>query len=122
MRKLLILASIASMAAPALTVVVVPAEASASARGCRNVGTAVGGVTGAVVGSNLASGGGRTGGAILGGLVGAVAGHEIAKQNCGGDQRRSYRTASCRNETRYRNHRPYQVHLCQGRDGVWRPA
>jgi uncharacterized protein YcfJ len=121
MRKLLILASIASMAAPAVTVAVVPTEASASARGCRNVGTAVGGVTGAVVGSNLASGGGRTGGAILGGLVGAVAGHEIAKQNCNEERRSSYR-AACRTETRYRNHRPYQVRLCQGRDGVWRPA
>lgn len=82
MRKLLILASVAAMAVPALTVTLTPVEASASARGCRNTGTAIGGVTGAVVGSNLASGGGRTGGAILGGLVGAVAGHEIAKSNC----------------------------------------
>ena len=120
MRKLLILASVVAMTAPALTVVVTPVEASASARGCRNTGTAIGGVTGAVVGSNLASGGGRTGGAVLGGLVGAVAGHEIAKQNCG-DDRRVYR-AACRNETRYRDHRRYEVRVCQGRDGVWRPV
>jgi uncharacterized protein YcfJ len=120
MRKLLILASVVAMAAPAVTLTVVPTDASASARGCRNTGTVVGGVTGAVVGSNLAHGGGRTGGAILGGLVGAVAGHEIAKQNCSEDTR-TYR-AACRNETRYRNHRRYEVRVCQGRDGVWRPA
>jgi uncharacterized protein YcfJ len=109
------------MMAPAITIVTAPLEAQASARGCRNTGTAIGGVTGAVVGSNLASGGGRTGGAILGGLVGAVAGHEIAKQNCGSDRRYVAR-AACRTETRYRDHRPYQVRLCQDRDGVWRPA
>jgi uncharacterized protein YcfJ len=120
MRKLLILASVAVIATPALTLTVAPTEASASARGCRNTGTAIGGVTGAVVGSNLAHGGGRTGGAILGGLVGAVAGHEIAKNNCG-DDHRTYR-AACRTETRYRDHRRYEVHVCQGRDGVWRPA
>jgi len=120
MRKLLILASVVAMAAPAVTLTAVPTDASASARGCRNTGTAIGGVTGAVVGSNLASGGGRTGGAIIGGLVGAVAGHEIAKQNCSEDTR-TYR-AACRNETRYRNHRRYEVRVCQGRDGVWRPA
>jgi uncharacterized protein YcfJ len=119
MRKLLILASVVAMAAPALTVTV-PTAASASSRGCRNTGTAIGGVTGAVVGSNLASGGGRTGGAIIGGLVGAVAGHEIAKRNCGDDTR--YYRSACRNETRYRNHRRYEVRVCQGRDGVWRPA
>ena len=119
MRKLLILASVVAMAAPAVTLTVVPTDASASARGCRNTGTAIGGVTGAVVGSNLASGGGRTGGAIIGGLVGAVAGHEIAKQNCGEETR--YR-AACRTETRYRDHRRYEVRVCQGRDGVWRPA
>jgi uncharacterized protein YcfJ len=122
MRKLLVLASVASMMAPAITIVTTPLEAQASSRGCRNTGTAIGGVTGAVVGSNLASGGGRTGGAILGGLVGAVAGHEIAKQNCGSDQRRYTTKASCRTETRYRDHRAYQVRLCEGRDGVWRPA
>jgi hypothetical protein len=118
MRKLMILASIASVAAPAVTLTA-PTLASASASGCRNVGTAVGGVTGAVVGSNLASGGGRTGGAILGGLVGAVAGHAIAQQNCGHDHH-YYGPVACRYETRYRNHQPYRVHLCEGRDGVWR--
>jgi uncharacterized protein YcfJ len=120
MRKLLILASVVAMAAPAVTVTVVPTQALASAQGCRNTGTVVGGVTGAVVGSNLAHGGGRTGGAILGGLVGAVAGHAIASNNCGPDHR--YYQASCRTETRYRDHRRYEVRVCQGRDGVWRPA
>jgi uncharacterized protein YcfJ len=116
MRKLLILASIASMAVPALTVTVIPTEASASARDCRNASTVAGGVGGAVIGGGLAHGGAA--GAILGGLGGAVIGHEVAKNNCGHDHR--YYPASCRTETRYRDHQPYQVRLCQGRDGVWR--
>jgi uncharacterized protein YcfJ len=114
MRKLMILAGVVAIAAPAFTLTA-PTLASASARGCRNTGTAVGGVTGAVIGSNMSHGGG---GAILGGLVGAVAGHAIASQNCGHDRR--YGPVACRYETQYRNHQPYRVHMCQGRDGVWR--
>ena len=55
-------------------------------RDCRreksNNGTAgalLGGIAGAVIGSNLASGGGRTGGAIIGGVGGAALGNGIAK-------------------------------------------
>jgi uncharacterized protein YcfJ len=42
-------------------------------------GALLGGIAGAVIGSNLASGGGRTGGAVIGGVGGAVAGSAIAK-------------------------------------------
>jgi len=118
MRKLLILASAVVMAAPAITTVVVPTEASASARDCRNASTVAGGVGGAVIGGGLARGG--VGGAVLGGLGGAVIGHEVAKHNCGSGHRRY--AVACRVETHYRDHRPYQVRLCAGRDGVWRPA
>ncbi len=118
MRTVIILASVAAMAAPAITLTVVPVEANASARDCRNASTAAGGVGGAVIGGSIARGG--IGGAILGGIGGAVIGHEVAKHNCGSDHH--YYQASCRTETRYRDHRPYQVRLCEGRDGVWRPA
>ena len=118
MRKLVILASALSMAAPAITIVVTPLEAQASAADCRTAATVGGGVGGAVIGGGLARGG--VGGALLGGLGGAVIGHEVAKHNCGKDHR--YAAVSCRTETRYRDHQPYQVRLCAGRDGVWRPA
>ena len=118
MRKLLILASVAALAAPAVTIVAAPTEASASARDCRNAATVGGGVGGAVIGGGLARGG--VGGAVLGGLGGAVIGHEVARHNCGSDHRRY--AAACRYETHYRDHRPYRVRLCAGRDGVWRPA
>jgi hypothetical protein len=42
-------------------------------------GGLLGGIAGAVIGSNVARGGGRTGGAIIGGAAGAVAGSSIAK-------------------------------------------
>ncbi len=118
MRKLLILASAIAMATPAITVVTVATDASASARDCRNAATVGGGVGGAIIGGGLARGG--VAGAVLGGLGGAVIGHEVARHNCGRDHRRY--AVSCRYETHYRDHRPYQVRLCAGRDGVWRPA
>jgi hypothetical protein len=42
-------------------------------------GAVLGGIAGAVIGSNLASGGGRTGGAIIGGVAGAAGGSAIAR-------------------------------------------
>jgi hypothetical protein len=119
MRKLLILASIAAVAAPAFTLTVVPTEALANAADCRAAATVGGGVGGAVIGGGLARGG--VGGALLGGLGGAVIGHEVARHNCKDAPRYQRRvSASCRYETRYRSHRPYQVRVCEGRDGVWR--
>jgi hypothetical protein len=121
MRKLLILASAVALTAPTLAVVAAPTDALASGRDCRAAGTAGGAVGGAVIGGGLARGG--VGGAIVGGLVGAVAGHAIASANCGHGHRYHRRYAvSCRYETHYRDHRPYQVRLCAGRDGIWRPA
>jgi hypothetical protein len=118
MRKLLILASVAAMAAPAISVTAVPTAALASARDCRVAATIGGGAGGALIGGGLAHGG--TAGALLGGLGGAVIGHEVARHNCK-DPPHRYAVA-CRYETRYRDHRPYKVRMCEGRDGVWRPA
>ena len=118
MRKLLTLASVAVIAAPVVSLTVVPTEASASAADCRAAATVGGGVGGALIGGGLARGG--VGGAVLGGLGGAVIGHEVARHNCKSDHHRY--AVSCRYETHYRDHRPYQVRLCAGRDGVWRPA
>jgi hypothetical protein len=118
MRKLLILASAVAMTVPAISVTAIPTAALASARDCRTAATVGGAAGGALIGGGLARGG--VGGALLGGLGGAVIGHEVARHNCK-DAPRHYAVA-CRNETRYRDHRPYQVRMCEGRDGVWRPA
>ena len=49
-------------------------------------GALLGGIAGAVIGSNVARGGGREGGAIIGGVGGAALGSSIAKNSthCGG--------------------------------------
>ena len=119
MRNLIVLASMAAIAAPAISVTAIPTAALADARDCRMAATVGGGVGGAVIGGGLARGG--TTGAILGGLGGAVIGHEVARNNCKDKPRRSYAVA-CRTSTHYRDHRRYEVRECQGRDGVWRPA
>ena len=119
MRKMIILASVAAMAAPAFTLTAIPTAALADARDCRVAATVGGGVGGAVIGGGLAHGG--TTGAILGGLGGAVIGHEVARNNCKDKPKNRYAVA-CRTQTHYRDHRPYQARFCQGRDGVWRPA
>jgi hypothetical protein len=61
-------------------------RAGYSEESCRNqksnnqlAGGILGGLAGAAIGSNLASGGGRTGGAVIGGVAGAVVGSNIAK-------------------------------------------
>ena len=118
MRKFVILASIAAIAAPAVTLSVVPTAASASAADCRTASTIGGGVGGALIGNGLAHG--SAAGTILGGVGGALVGHEVARNNCGHDRRRY--AVACRTETHYRHHNPYQVRMCEGRDGVWRPA
>jgi hypothetical protein len=60
-------------------------------------GALLGGAAGAVIGSNLAHGGGRTGGAVLGGVAGAAIGSNIArsttKDSCRGPRRVVYRDA-----------------------------
>jgi hypothetical protein len=118
MRKLIILASVAAMAAPAITITAVPTAALADARDCRTAATLGGGAGGALIGGPIARGGAA--GAIIGGIGGAVIGHEVARHNCK-DQPKHYAVA-CRTTTHYRDHQPYQVRECQGRDGVWRPS
>lgn len=110
MRTLVSLAGAALLAASALAV---PQVASADAQSCRNTGTVVGGVAGALLGNGVSRGGGKTGGTILGGLGGAVVGHEVAKRNCGEAR------ATCRNRTYYRNGARHRVHECRGSDGYW---
>ena len=55
--------------------------------GCRSDGTAgtvIGGIAGAVLGSNLAAHhGGRAGGAAIGGVAGALLGNSVARNSCG---------------------------------------
>jgi hypothetical protein len=48
-------------------------------KGNEVAGGLLGGIAGAVIGSNVAKGGGRTGGAIIGGVGGAALGSQIAK-------------------------------------------
>jgi len=116
MRKLIALASLALAAAPAVTLTVAPVAAAAG--DCRAAATVGGGVGGALIGSGLSHG--SVAGAVLGGIGGAVIGHDVASHNCGPDRRRY--AVACRTETHYRDHRPYHVRLCEGRDGVWRPV
>jgi hypothetical protein len=118
MRKLMVLASLALAAAPATALTLSPTEASASARDCRAAAPVGGGVGGALIGGGLSHG--SVAGAVLGGVGGAIVGHEVARRNCGQDRRRY--AVACRTETHYRDHRPYRVRLCEGRDGVWRPV
>jgi hypothetical protein len=118
MRKLIILASVAAMAAPAVTLTVVPTAALADAQDCRTASTLGGGAGGALIGGPIAHGG--VAGAVIGGIGGAVIGHEVARHNCK-DKPKHYAVA-CRTVTHYRDHQPYQIRECQGRDGVWRPA
>ena len=118
MRKLIILASVVAMAAPAITFTAVPTAALADARDCRTAATLGGGAGGALIGGPIAHGGAA--GAIIGGIGGAVIGHEVARNNCK-DKPKHYSVA-CRTVTHYRDHRRYEVRECQGRDGVWRPA
>jgi hypothetical protein len=50
-------------------------------------GALLGGLAGAVIGSNVTRGGGREGGAIIGGVAGAAAGSQIAKGQTNCDNR-----------------------------------
>jgi len=112
MRTLLALAGAGVIAASAL---VVPQAASAASSNCRNTGTVVGGVAGALIGNGVSRGGGKTGGTILGGLGGAVVGHEIAKRNCA-----ERTTNSCRWHTYRSNGKSHRVRECRDADGYWR--
>jgi hypothetical protein len=79
MRKLLLAASFAAIAA-------IPAVSQAQSTACqrearsdRAAGTIVGGVAGALLGSAIAGNSSNTEGTIIGGVAGAIAGNQIAK-------------------------------------------
>lgn len=97
----------------AVSALILPQAASASSA-CRNTGTVVGGVAGALLGNSVADGGGKTGGTIIGGLGGAVVGHEIAKRNC------ADRASECRTRTYYSNGSRHRVRECRDVNGYWR--
>lgn len=79
------------LAASSLAVAAAPVVAEAKARHrvevCRNVraaanrGTAVGAISGGLLGNLVAGHGAKTEGTVLGAGVGAVAGHQLAKKN-----------------------------------------
>ncbi len=100
MRTTLMLAATLALGAS----VMAPTLASASVEGCRNTGTGVGAVGGAVVGNAI--GGGKIGGTLLGGLAGAAVGHEVAVHNC--NRPREY----CHWERRSRHGHYYRVKVC----------
>ena len=136
MKTILALVSAAAIAAPLAAVPQYASAQSASAygsgdvcaaqrRSAGNKGTVVGGLLGAVIGSQVAAKGVRTEGAVLGGAVGAVAGHAIAKRNVRCTTYPS-RIASHRSNCKWVQEtyggRAHNFELCRGRDGVWRPS
>lgn len=87
-------------------------------------GTVVGGILGAVVGSQVAGRGNRTGGAIIGGAIGATAGHNIGAHSikCGAPPRGVRMRSGCRwVNDRYKG-RDYSYQVCRAPDGYWRPV
>jgi hypothetical protein len=87
-------------------------------------GTIVGGILGAVVGSQVAGRGNHTGGAIIGGAIGATAGHHIGAHSiqCGAPPRGYRLRTGCRwVNDRYRG-RNYSYQVCRAPDGYWRPV
>ena len=93
----------AVIAALAATAVATPSFAQSygyardsSCRGDGTAGTVVGGIAGALLGSNLAAHhGGRAGGAAIGGVAGALIGNSVARKSCG-DRGYSSRYSSTR--------------------------
>lgn len=135
MNRIIVLATAAAIAAPALVAPQFAAAQSARNYGegdiCRaeqrrqaNTGTAVGAVAGALLGSAVAAKGAKTEGAVLGGAVGAVAGHQIAKHRvkCVDYPHRVSARRDCRWVQEYYGGRNHSFEVCRQRDGVWRPS
>lgn len=97
---------------------------AAQKRAAGQKGAVVGGLLGAVVGSQVAAKGAKTEGAVLGGAVGAVAGNQIARKNvrCVAYPRRVSHRNNCRWVQEYYGGRNHDFEVCRGRDGVWRPS
>lgn len=93
-------------------------------RAAGNRGTLIGGIAGAVIGSQLAGRGARTEGTLIGAGVGAVAGHQIGKHSvsCSAYPRGYRAQAGCRWVNDRYSGRDYHYQVCRGRDGYWRPA
>ena len=88
-------------------------------------GAILGGIAGAVVGSQVAGRGARTEGAVIGAAGGAVGGNQIGRHSvkCVSYPRgRHARRQGCRwiNDTYQGRHYSYEV--CRGADGYWRPV
>ena len=131
--------AVSAAAAIAVSGLVAPAAASAQPRGtvyksdpCRQeksnagkTGAILGGIAGAVVGSQVAGRGARTEGAVIGGVGGAVVGNQIGRHSvkCVGYPRGRY---AKRNGCRWINDRyqgrSYSYEVCRGPDGYWRPV
>jgi uncharacterized protein YcfJ len=87
-------------------------------------GAVIGGIAGAVLGSQVAGRGARTEGAVIGGAAGAVAGHQIGRHSvkCGAYPAGYRVRKGCRwVHDRYQG-RNYSYEVCRGRDGYWRPV
>lgn len=134
------LIAITAAAATALTGLVAPTIASAQhappgvyyredpcyaqKRQSGTTGAIVGGVAGAVLGSQVAGRGARTEGAVIGGAAGAVAGHQIGTHSvkCGAYPHGYKVTKGCRWVSDRYQGRNYSYEVCRGRDGYWRPV
>ena len=136
MKTIVALASAVAITAPTLAIPQFAHAQSARSYGTGDIcaaqqrsagtkGAVVGGLAGALLGSQVAGRGAKTEGAVLGGVVGAVAGHEIARRNvsCVKYPRRvaSHRS-NCRWVQEYYSGRTHDFEVCRGRDGVWRPS
>jgi hypothetical protein len=140
MRKLITLAAAASIASAGAAAV--PTFASAQGyrappgasfredpcrsdrRAAGNRGTVIGGIAGAVLGSQLAGRGARTEGAVIGAGVGAVAGHQIGKHSvsCSAYPRGFRARSGCRWVNDRYSGSNYSYQVCRGPDGYWRPT
>jgi len=136
MKTLMAVTAAAAVAASGLAA---PVAASAQPRGvvykadpCRAekkqagaTGAVLGGIAGAVIGSQVAGRGARTEGAVIGGVGGAVVGNQIGRHSvkCVGYPRGRHASRSgCRwINDRYQG-RNYSYEICRGRDGYWRPV
>lgn len=135
MKTIVALASAVAITAPTLAIPQTALAQSARSYGTGDVcaaqqrsagtkGAVVGGLLGALVGSQVAGNGAKTEGAVLGGAVGAVAGHQIGKSQvkCVNYPRRVASRSNCRWVQEYYGGRNHDFEVCRGRDGVWRPS
>ena len=130
MRKLLIIASVAALAAP---VALIPTFAAArdsnygtsdpcsdARRSSANKGTLLGAGAGALAGGLIAGHGNKLGGALIGGAAGSVIGHQVGMHNVKWSTPPSYYRP--RDGCRWVEEKNRGFEVCRGPDGVWRPS